>query len=353
MLRRTSKIEIQLFHQKQIKKIRKWKKYLKKRNNRRNNQKVEKDISRYSDHKKKRFLEKSSFCLRLPSDFRLFSNPNGVISFINKIEQIAIKHPQIVKFELNDVSDIDIGAICLFLSKLNELSIRKIRTWGNLPKKTDCADYIRESGFLDKMKDMTSGKNFFRKSDNLIVNRGFDRTDNETLGKVIQKAVSYLTGVEESYRPLFTISQEICANSIEHANFVKNKKNWLYSISRDKESISFTMIDIGEGTLKTIQRKFFDKIRDFGNNDIDILLNAFLGKYQSRTGDSNRNKGLPKIYQTSLNGYIEDLVVITNNVFLDFNSFDSSKILNENLKGTFYYWKINKNNIEKWKQRLN
>jgi disulfide oxidoreductase YuzD len=87
-------------------------------------------------------------------------------------------------------------------------------------------------------------------------------------------------------------------------------------------------------------------------NDIDVLDRAFNKKYASVTNDINRNKGLPKIKKIVTENYVDNLIVITNGVFLDFSNEANSKILNKKFNGTFYYWELNKNCIDIWKNRI-
>lgn len=296
-------------------------------------------------------LERTLFA---PQRFSLLEDPEEVIGFINQIDELYTKTPNVksVKFELRDITSIDIGAICLLLSKLNELSKRKINNWGTFPKNSECQKIIRESGFLDRMSEMGSGKPFIRHNDNLILNRGFDKTDNAATAREIRKAVKYLTGKENNYKPIYSISQEICANSVEHGNEDTYKKNWLFTTSYQSDQVIFTMTDIGEGILSTLRRKFLKQIQESFKEPIDILLNAFEKQYESRTKDPNRNKGLPKIYKTSSKKYIENLIVITNNVLLNFDNLGKSKILKKKFKGTFYLWILNKKCIERWERRF-
>lgn len=50
------------------------------------------------------------------------------------------------------------------------------------------------------------------------MNRGFDKTDNAATAKEIRKAVEHITGKQGYFKPIYSIAQEICANSVEHAN---------------------------------------------------------------------------------------------------------------------------------------
>ncbi len=288
----------------------------------------------------------------LPS-FSLLENTNNVLLFIKSIDKIKKQRKfKIIEFDISQVNIIDIGAVGLMLSKINELSKLNIKVIGNLPEDSVCNELIYNSGFLNHMRDL-KGRSFKlrQENSNLMVNRGFDKTSNALIGSVVRKSVGHLTGIESSYRPLYSIIQEMCANSVEHANI--QNKNWLFSVwYKNEDEVCFTMTDIGSGVLKTINRKFSQIIKESMLIDnVQILNRAFDKKYQSITGDINRNKGLPKIKNAAVNNYIKNLKVITNDVILDFSSETNSKEIKQNFNGTFYYWELDKKCIEKWKSR--
>lgn len=288
------------------------------------------------------------------SEFSFYDFPDNVISFIDKVEEtISKKKYQIIKFDISKVTKIDIGAIGVLLSKINELSKKGIRVEGNFPKDEQCKKLIIESGYLYHMRDLKGRKfNLSQENSNLMIKRGFDRTSNTIVGNAIKKAVEHLTGKEEGFRPLYSIAQEMCANSVEHAN--KNNKNWLFSVwHKSGDCVCFSMTDIGEGILGTLKRKFAQIIKETISltDNKKILERAFEKKYSSQTEDINRNKGLPKIKNVAIEKYINNLIVITNNVLLDFSNPEKSKLLNKKFKGTYYYWELNKECIQIWKSR--
>lgn len=145
----------------------------------------------------------------------------------------------------------------------------------------------------------------------------------------------------------------MCANSIEHANSDKRKKNWLFAVYYDVDKVIFTMTDIGEGILSTLKKKAVQLFQDAISFKDEVLTldGIFDKKYQSSTLDTNRNKGLPKIKEINSEQYVENLKVITNRVFLDFSNPKNSKKLDHKLKGTFYYWELTKKSIERWQTR--
>jgi anti-sigma regulatory factor (Ser/Thr protein kinase) len=103
------------------------------------------------------------------------------------------------------------------------------------------------------MRDLKGNKIETKEHKSMMVNRGFDKTSNSMVGTEIKKVVKHLTGEENTYRPVFSMVQEMCANSIEHAN--EENKNWLFSVYyQDIETVCFTMTDIGHGILETLRK---------------------------------------------------------------------------------------------------
>jgi len=349
-----NKISIKQIHlkQKKIERLRKKSTEKKRQRNIQKNQ-VKKSFSVSKPQREQLFQPPKRITITAQQDFSLLEYPENVLSYIKHIEDITTKNKyKIVILDLKDVEIIDIGCINILLSKINKLKQRKIETICNLPTDVDCKRMFFESGFSDHMRDLQGRKiNYSKTNKNLMVNRGFDKTSNEQIGLSIKNSVNHLTGIEESFRPLYSIAQEMCANSIEHAN--EHNKNWLFSVwYKDNDNVCFTMTDIGSGILGTLKRKFSQIIKESLLKDNKEILNrAFEKKYTSITKDINRNKGLPKIKNISDNKYIENLVVITNNVLLNFSDDNNSRVLNKNFNGTFYYWELNKNCIEKWKKR--
>ena len=143
---------------------------------------------------------------------------------------------------------------------------------------------------------------------------------------------------------------EICANSVEHGNVFVQDKNWLVSISFSDDYAKFVLMDTGDGILKTLKRKTRELFADLlsfksaGN----VLNDVFNKKYQSVTGEINRHKGLPNVLSALEHGYISDLEVITNKVYYNFSLNYYSNLKNE-FKGTAFLWKVNKENIDKYK----
>lgn len=291
--------------------------------------------------------------ITLPVDFRLLENMENVLAVIKRLytycSNTTIRYRIFV--DMTNVIKIDIGAISIMLAVVNTCKKRNF-VYGNYPNDNLCATFFENSGFLDHMK-VLQGRHIDKTSKNLMIQRGFDKTSNKRIGEEVRKVVKHLTGTENTYRPVFSIIQEMCANSVEHANLNKEDKNWLVTLCYMDNKVAFTMIDLGMGIISTLRKKipqlFKDTLMFKGN--VGTLFGVFDKKYQSSTFDENRNKGLPRIKEINNFEYIDNLRIITNNVYLDFVEKNNCKELKCKFNGTFYYWELTKRNIEKWIQR--
>lgn len=302
--------------------------------------------------------ESTIFKVKPSSEFTILKNAKNVIRFVHQLKSYA--RPKFsgyrVLIDLSEVTSIDIGSISLLLSVVKELAYYDVDVTGNIPNDGECRRIFVESGFLPHMKSITGKFSQDLTNKNLILTRGKDKTRNKEVGETIKQAVEMITGKREHFPPIFSIIQEINGNSIEHAYDKKRKEHWLLSINHDKTNnkVIFSFADNGVGILRTLRRKLPQQFFDALNlkNDPDILKGAFTKKYSSRHEQQiNRNKGLPllKKIQTE-NLEVKNLFVITNDVFLYIDTYKSIPI-GKNFSGTFYYWELDNECIEKWKAR--
>lgn len=288
--------------------------------------------------------------------FTLFNEPENVLNIVNRLEKYKKPTNKIrnIRIDLSHIIEIDLGAISFLLAKVNELAkTQRIRIWGDAPLEPKCKKIFYDSGFLDYMTDL-SGNKFKKQSDNFIINVGSEKTRNENVGKTIERSIKYITGKESKYPPVYSIVQEICSNSVEWANPKMSKNiNWFLGVSFNNNPenpvATYIMTDVGFGIINTLNRRFGKYIEALKlTQDTEVLEKAFDRRYGSKSGESNRNRGLPLIKDRYTKKYIEDLLVITNNVLLDFGNTANTKVMSGSLPGTFYCWKINLKCIETW-----
>lgn len=287
--------------------------------------------------------------LHLDSDFRIIENPKIVVKQLNDILTVRKGNAKSIQLnlDLRQVTHFDLGALTCLLSTLRFTT----NYIGNHPFDPDCRRFFEESGFLSLMQDINGHKFEVKNANNLMFEKGVDKTSNARVGLEIKKAVKYLTGKESTFPPVYSIIQEICPNSIEHANKDTKRINWMMGIQYEGDKVCFAMADKGYGILKTIKKTTSQKVLDSLKNDTNILMSAFGKKYQSQTNDDNRNKGLPRIKDVVDSGFVQNMTVITNNTLLNLSDDSKSMSLGLNFGGTFYYWEITKDTYNKWNSR--
>lgn len=286
-----------------------------------------------------------------PSNFNI-KNINGLVKFLQETESFCTRKKfNMLKVNLDNVIAIDMYAISLMLSMLNKLSCRNIKYWGTYPRDPQCRQYIIDSGFLDIVKtNIKKPEN--RQKGNQVYMVGKDCVDSNRIGKSVRESMAHLIGEPTIYPPVYDNMCEINANSVEHANVHMREKNWLVSISIEGDKIHFILTDTGLGILATLRKKASQKIKDiFLKSDPEVLRDVFMKLYQSITGEINRHKGLPIIYESFEEGFISDLQVLTNKVLLDFETKQSAS-LGRSFNGVLFSWTVSLNNYNKWKNSL-
>jgi len=294
---------------------------------------------------------KAENTVKVPSVFSIIDNTEECLSFFTQIRNddkiCEVNSRKYIVIDLKEIQEIDYGAISILTAISYELSEKGVNIRGSFPEDEECKKFIVESGFLDNMTD-EKGRNFkknktseiiyFQKSTELV-----DVNELKLLSKKVKEIMKFLTGVEKNNQKLRSLILEMCGNSIEHSRSINNY--WLLGVKYDKNKVIITVTDIGVGIIETLFKKFMLLIKEtftLNHSDKDVLEGAFVKKYGSSTKDINRNRGLPFIKETFVNKNINNLVVITNSVFLHFSESDKSRVLQDNtaFKGTFYQLEI-------------
>ena len=294
-------------------------------------------------------LEKS-----LPKNFSFCEDKESVLRFLNEAfnhyKELRFKiQEKVYNYNLTSVGSIDITAICLFLSLINKIDANGIGSRGNYPKDDKARQIIMESGFSDIMQSAYKPLKT-KKYNNQLYIVGSKRVDNKKIGKSVKEAVGYLTGEEKHFQPIYTMLIEICSNSVEHANMKEKDKNWVISVSYEPDKVNFIVVDTGEGIMRTIRRKLPELFRDKFREDGEVLEDLLDNEYRSRTNEINRHKGLPKIKENFEAGYVDNMKILTNNVWYDMETKSYEKTKNE-YYGVLYSWSFTKDNYQKWQNK--
>lgn len=339
---------IRLKQASEMRKRRRWNDYVTKRN-----------VIRYNRPRPKKGRKKSQHLnfgwemTELPPKFT-FDHLESVLRYINSTYQLSRKDGvRRIWMGMRDVTNIDIFTICLLLAQINKLGSHGVNCYGNYPDDPIKRRFVMESGFLKIMKSNVKISNDVR-YENQMYMVGKDEVESDRISNSVKKCMKQLLGYEEYYPPVYENMVEICANSVEHANRVDLDKNWLVSISLEKTGVMrFILTDTGEGILKTLLKKKREMFSDVVNarKDHEVLKRVFEREYQSRSGEINRHKGLPEVYESYKDGFISNLKILTNGVVYDFDTNKSIKLTNE-FMGVMITWTLSKDNYEIWKKSL-
>lgn len=313
------------------------------------------DMSLRNNRKKTKRVPKK-FCesITLPSDSRFIGNTESINELVNSIivkaESGGDDFNRRFIFDLSNVTKLDEAMINLLLTVANYLEILGFDYGGNFPEDEECRTMLEISGFFDHVKTNVQIKSA---QDTIFTISGDDKTNDQAIGAQIKKITKALTGVEDTFQPLYTTLGEIAANSVEHANADKDKKNWFMSVHYEQSRVLIMMADIGSGILKTMNLRWKQELLNELWNEApsDILKNMFAGKYQSSTREKNRNNGLPDMVPRVQSNYLNNIIVVSNNAIYDFSG-NSTRTLNNSFPGTFYLIEVTAENINVWQNRL-
>ena len=282
--------------------------------------------------------------LLAPVDFSLEIDKIKVIKFLTKVRQTYKQRYDKVFVDFSQVERIDLCTIVMLLSVMDYLSQRGVFVQGNFPNNEEAYNLIKDTGFLSFVKVINERtKTTTSEPHGIIANLGRSTFDAEEVTKINSKALKHI-GNEDLSKFLYGLVGEMGGNTIQYA--YNDEKHYIYGYmpSEKDDYVTFIFADAGYGILNTLRKSLGNRFEELlkKQTKAQILQGAFMQKYQSRSGDSNRGLGLPYIKQLSDQKIICDLKVLTNSVWLDFDKFETSQLLGHNYNGTVYIWKIYK-----------
>ncbi len=297
--------------------------------------------------------------MEAPVNLSLISNHEDVIKFISTIETNFNEHKK-VYVVLKNVTDIDYGAIVVLLSIMVKFSSNRIPFNGDFPKDEKTFLKIAKSGFFDNLLTTFKAAERYEissKTKDGIFTHAYKSVESELSAHIISAAAETIWGEVRRCQGVQRTLVELMQNTNNHAAIGKQgEKHWWLSVNHDKElrKVSFSFVDFGVGVLKSLDNKDHSS-KFFGwakkllgklvyTNNADLLRLIFEGKlHQTVTGKPYRGKGLPGIAETGKRNQLSNLVVITNNVYVDIEN-ESYKLINIPFNGTFVYWEIGETN---------
>lgn len=264
-----------------------------------------------------------------------------VLKFIALLKSLG-ETEDVINIRLHKVTDIGEGAIGMLLSVMKELTNKGISLKGEKPSNTIARNKLEKSGFFKYMRGYVSPENL--KTKNIIIHTGDINTSQKELEPAMPQVMETVWGTKARCPELFGVIGEMLRNSCDHAFHRDSSVFWHLGVSHIEKdnTVKFSFVDNGVGIInKYYENNDWEKVKGFFKSNSKVLVNAYKKGIESQTGLHWRGEGLPTIYELYTDNIITNLVVITNNVYLDFDKekFEEIKVP---FSGTYYFWKINK-----------
>lgn len=306
--------------------------------------------------KEQKKAAKHPISLTVPQDFRLLVNPQECTQFFRSLQKMENAYRLSGDFlqlnlEMSDIEDIDFAAVMMLESICEDLSHVNCNVHGNSPKNKEALLFLHDAGFYNMKFDKYGRK---------ILDPGNRHIIEIQMGQqkiLISNIMSFIELMDKTKKHIganeclyvnnyIAILKEICGNSTEWGHNVR--RNWTVAAKFEEHQVQFVALDLGQGIIKSLSKRFKTKMQDFFSNksSAEVLRAVFEEYYGSKSKDPNRNQGLPLIKRCSESHIIKDLVVLSNNALVDFNeksydlTFDKN---NKGLKGTLYSWSVDMN----------
>jgi len=290
--------------------------------------------------------------IKAPANLEMINNPSETLMFFNRLrskENISYyRGIRFIEISLKSLTEIDFATISILKSIFEEYNYLGIQIRGTFPEDVKCRDTLVEFGYFNNMvnvkgnpiiKVKTQGDHHkFEKAQGKI-----EEKELILFEKISEECYFYLNGHDGYYDEMETILKEIAGNAVEWGDAYN--KQWQVGVFKKDKKVIVNVVDLGKGIIDSLVINEKLKFIDFWllRNKLDILLGAFQRRYGSFTQEINRNRGLPMIKNLFEQGHIKNLIVCSNEGFINFATPSRNKALSSNFEkfnGTFYQWEI-------------
>ena len=304
--------------------------------------------------------EHKGYCnINAPICFSFIKNPDEVVGFIEKLKSLYDEKKKVF-VKLQNISEIDYGAIVVLLSIMVKFKSKGISFNGDFPRDKSCLTLVAKSGFLENLFDLNNLEERYEiatKNSDGIHTHAWKNVDSILGSNIIKSASNTIWDEDRRCQGVQRTLIELMQNTNNHAEIGKvGEKHWWLSVSHNKseKKVTFAFVDFGVGIFtnlnnKTDKSKFFNwserlaKKFKYGDNAelLKLMLEGCL--HQTVTGKHYRGKGLPGIYEAFSRNQISNLHIISNDTYCSAEENDYH-LLKESFSGTFVCWELGENN---------
>lgn len=291
-----------------------------------------------------------------PFKFSLRSNTEEVVAFISEISYNYERRKSIF-ISLKNVVEIDYDAIVVLLATMVKIKADKVAINGDFPRNNECRSILLKSGFLNELykEEIADKETYNFGTEDKIYTHAFKRVDSSIAKGIIRQASQTVWNADRRIPGVYRIFMEAMQNTNNHAVAgMPGEKHWWLSVNHDRtqQTVRFSFLDFGIGVFRSLDNKpfgnkFYDWVKILSGmarfkNNAELMKLILSGQFHSTvTGKHFRGKGLPGIAETFVKGQVKNLIIITNNVYVDLTKGEY-RLLNFSFEGTFIYWEIDK-----------
>lgn len=285
------------------------------------------------------------------SNLSIVQKPVETINFFAKIRN-SIGSGMPTYIDVSNVTMISIDALLYLLAIIDEMKFKSIPIYiqGNLPKDPVAKEIFVKSGFLKYVK---SNSPSISSSDDCVQIYDGNDTDPQIAKKLCLFAMDKLN-IDRNYtKGLFVIVMEIVSNTKHHAYSASASLPKWYAYAwynKNRNEISFAIMDTGLGIPNTIRKNWAEKVSELlrklplmKSQDSTLLRSVLNGDFRTQTKEKYRGKGIPEIQSYSTKKYITDLTIVSNTGYV---SIDNNKEIEFTtpLCGTLFSWRMKNGN---------
>lgn len=288
-----------------------------------------------------------------PENFSVVDNPEEFVNFVNKI-RINFEARQKVFIVMDKIENITDEAIVVLLSNMIRFREENIDFNGNKPLKKDVRRKLVASGFFRLLYSKKEGNEYsVQNIKNTIYTHAHKRVDSRMATKLVEAASEFLWNEKRRCPGVRNSFMELMSNTFKHSSDSNRKHHWWVSMAKDyeKRTVTFGFVDYGLGVFRSLKNK---KPDDNLYGALERLLSRFPwiksdaetmklileGElHRTITQKRNHGKGLPSLYQCMQRNDFDNLVIITNYVYVNVKK-GKYIMLNTEFLGTFVSWEL-------------
>lgn len=322
---------------------------------RRLSRRKKKHYNKPEEHSYKRRKNKY-ILLKAPEVFCIKENNEATMKYFSLVFE-TIKECQkgeSLFFDLSAIEIVSPGAIMYLIAIINNtrrLQMLSIKCSGNVPIHDEARKQFERVGFYNYVKPSIRFAET-KDTNRIRILHGSEASVNTASS--ICDFVNEKCGASNMLltKRLYPMLVELMINVKQHAyhkDMGAMNPNWYVYVENCTEYLEFVFLDTGRGIPTTIRKNWSEKLKDvigLDKADSTYIAAALKGEFRTETKQGHRGKGLPEIYNASVNikNRINELVIVSGGGLCKVHKDGKieEQYISKAFEGTLFNWKFEK-----------